>query len=96
MDLKRIDADGAVEVQSPIPSKKADKLVAEYQSKVRDEEGEEARVVTWKIAIRILANNPRSLLIIMGTLLRLLQDGFGVWMIIAGISLDVLWILRRS
>lgn len=52
--------------------------------------------MTGKIIIRILAKNPSSLLIVMGTLLRLLQDGLGVWMIFAGIFLNALWILRQN
>ena len=47
------------------------------------------------VLAKILAKNPPSILIVLGTVLYLMQNGIGVWMIAAGILLNVLWILRR-
>jgi hypothetical protein len=46
------------------------------------------------VIAKILAKNPPSILIVLGAVLHLLQDAVGIWMIIAGILLDVLWLTK--
>jgi hypothetical protein len=45
------------------------------------------------VMARILAKNP-SILIVLGAVLHVLQDGLGIWMITAGILLNILWLTK--
>jgi hypothetical protein len=46
------------------------------------------------VIAKILAKNPPSILIVLGAVLHLLQDGVGIWMIAAGILPNILWLTR--
>jgi len=47
------------------------------------------------IFAKIIAKNPPTILIVLGVFLALLQNGLGVPLIIAGIGLNVLWLIPR-
>lgn len=46
------------------------------------------------VIAKILAKNPPSILIVLGVVLHLIQDGLGIWMITAGILLNILWLTK--